>query len=155
MGHGVGRNRPRSRRIDAALMTPTSTIAEGRDMSLRIVFFVALGGAIGSVARLIISFLIERAFHAPAFSTALINTVGCVALGFLVGSGASNHRTPEWHAFFATGLLGGFTTFSAFVGHVLAFGLDRHFWTSATYVVAQLFSCILGIVLGHRFGATF
>jgi CrcB protein len=77
---------------------------------------VALGGAIGSVARVITSGFALRLL-APGFpwGTVAVNLVGSFAFGVIVGV-ASNRGgvTVNERALLLSGLLGGFTTFSAF-----------------------------------------
>ena len=78
---------------------------------------VALGGALGSVARYKIGGIILHHTSAWRFplSTFMINVAGCFIIGVLAG--LSEHRdlfSPNTRLFLFTGLLGGFTTFSAF-----------------------------------------
>jgi CrcB protein len=75
------------------------------------VFWVALGGAFGSVARYLLSGGINGRFY--PWGTVLINIVGSFALGYLVGKWGWEATTPQRFGVTA-GLLGGFTTFSAF-----------------------------------------
>lgn len=75
---------------------------------------VAVGGAIGTAARAGLAGLLPApagGFPATVFA---INVAGALALGWLVGRWARRERDPGWYLpFFATGLLGSFTTFSA------------------------------------------
>ncbi len=78
---------------------------------------VGAGGALGAMARYGLGLVVGRHWHA-AFPLATItaNILGSLAMGVLVGLLA--RYTPEWQPqarlFIAVGLLGGFTTFSAF-----------------------------------------
>ena len=79
--------------------------------------FVGIGGALGSVARYGAGALVGRLWPSPfPLGTLLINVAGSLAMGLLVGWLA--RTTPAWQAdarlFVAVGILGGFTTFSAF-----------------------------------------
>ena len=81
------------------------------------ILLVALGGAIGSVARYTLSgailhHTIDWRFPAGTFA---VNVVGCLVAGMLAGL-AEKHAlfTADARLFLFTGLLGGFTTFSAF-----------------------------------------
>ena len=82
--------------------------------SLAGLWAVAAGGAVGTAARAGLLWLLPAqagGFPATVFA---INVAGALALGWLVGRWARRERDPGWHlAFFATGLLGSFTTFSA------------------------------------------
>ena len=83
---------------------------------MNLILYVAAGGAIGASAR----FLINQAFAARGLTefpwhTLTINVAGSFAMGiFFVVLNDRLHGSPEWRSFFATGILGGFTTFSAF-----------------------------------------
>lgn len=78
---------------------------------------VALGGAIGSVARFKMSGLVLHVnpnWRFPA-GTLAVNLIGCLIAGLLAGLAVKQDIfSPEARVFLFTGLLGGFTTFSAF-----------------------------------------
>jgi len=81
------------------------------------ILLVALGGAVGSVARYKISgyvlhHTLDWRFPAGTFA---VNVLGCLVAGVLAGL-AEKHEffSPEVRLLLFTGLLGGFTTFSAF-----------------------------------------
>lgn len=78
---------------------------------------VALGGAIGSVARYKLSGLVLHHTEGWKFplGTFLVNLVGCLVIGVLAGLAVKDDFfTAETRVFLFTGLCGGFTTFSAF-----------------------------------------
>jgi fluoride exporter len=81
------------------------------------VLLVALGGAIGSVARFKLSgWVLHQTpnWRFPA-GTVVVNIIGCLIVGLLAGMAVKQEVfTPEARMFLFTGLLGGFTTFSAF-----------------------------------------
>lgn len=77
---------------------------------------VAAGGAIGSSLRHLVNMASLRWFG-PAFpwGTLFVNLVGCFAMGVLIELIARKFgATQEMRLFVTTGILGGFTTFSAF-----------------------------------------
>lgn len=84
---------------------------------MKSVLFVALGGALGSVARfklsgLVLHHTIEWKFPLGTF---LINVLGCCVIGLLAGLSVKDDLfSPEARLFLFTGICGGFTTFSAF-----------------------------------------
>lgn len=110
------------------------------------ILLVGLGGFIGSVARYklggwVLHLTVQEKFP---FSTFAVNVAGCLVVGVLAGL-AERYEffSPETRLFLFTGLLGGFTTFSAF-GLETIFLLRRgEPWVAATYVGA---SVLLGIV---------
>lgn len=80
-------------------------------MSLAAVLLVALGGALGSVLRHLVSvFAATQLGTAFPYGTLAVNVVGSALIGLAAGLGLSG----EARLFLVTGLLGGFTTFSAF-----------------------------------------
>lgn len=79
--------------------------------------WVALGGAIGSMARFGVSSLVVRQVNPVNFpwGTFSVNVLGCMLAGvFLVVAESMQSISQEARLFIVTGLLGGFTTFSAF-----------------------------------------
>ena len=84
---------------------------------MKSMFFVALGGAIGSVARYeLTGWVLHRTvtWRFPA-GTFVVNVAGCLVAGLLAGVAAkADWLTPDVRLLLFTGLLGGFTTFSAF-----------------------------------------
>ena len=81
------------------------------------VWWVGLGGFLGSILRYGIGGWLVRLKAGWTFpiETLLINVTGCLVLGLLAGIGESRGAfSPTARAFLFIGLLGGFTTFSAF-----------------------------------------
>jgi CrcB protein len=85
-------------------------------MKMSLLAAIAAGGAAGSVLRYLLGtgaqHLLGRGFP---WGTLLVNTLGALAVGVLYALLVErNEMAPVWRALFITGLLGGFTTFSAF-----------------------------------------
>jgi CrcB protein len=85
--------------------------------SLLSVFYVALGGALGSVSRYLLgpwTQSLSKSIDFP-YGTLTVNLIGCFVIGFLSQlAEARGVFTPETRAFVFVGILGGFTTFSSF-----------------------------------------
>lgn len=84
---------------------------------MRNALVVGLGGCLGSIARYLTSVLIHRLFNQPSFpyATLVVNVSGCLLIGLLGGLAEQNRLLrPGMRLFLVVGLLGGFTTFSAF-----------------------------------------
>jgi len=120
---------------------------------MKSILLVGLGGFIGSVARYKLGGLVLHLSAQERFpySTFVVNVVGCLAIGILAGL-AERHELfgPGTRLFLFTGLLGGFTTFSAF-------GLDAVFlvrrgelWVAALYAGASVVLGIGAVWLGFR-----
>ncbi|MFJ5486868.1 CrcB family protein [Hansschlegelia beijingensis] len=94
------------------------------------VLLVALGGALGSVARYLVNIASSRVFGMGfPWGTLTVNVVGGFAMGLLAALLALKGGSQEMRVFLMTGVLGGFTTFSAFsldaVGDVPGHGPAR------------------------------
>ena len=79
------------------------------------------GGALGVLGRYLLAGWIDRHGGTFPWGIFVVNVVGCLAAGALAGAVASGRLalSPTMRVFVFTGILGGFTTFSAF-------GLDTH-----------------------------
>lgn len=110
---------------------------------------VALGGAIGSAGRYLVGEGVKRGFGDTfPFATLVVNVLGCFAIGVLMawwggssgGSGASAGGA-NLRFFFITGLLGGFTTFSAF-------GMETHRLFTSGRTELALLNIALSVIIG-------
>ncbi len=114
--------------------------------------FVALGGAIGSVARFKLSgWVLEQAadWRFP-LGTFLVNVLGCLFIGGLAGLAMKeDFFTTEARLFLFTGITGGFTTFSA-LGLETFYLLRRgDLLVAGGYVSASLICGLLALWLGY------
>ena len=120
---------------------------------------VALGGAIGAVARFGLGLAFLRALG-PAFpyGTLSANAAGSFAMGLLATSLMTRSLDDPARAFFAIGLLGAFTTFSSFSFEAFALARDRSLMIAGGYVVASvalsLGGLCLGVLIARRFWGT-
>lgn len=112
---------------------------------------VGAGGALGAMMRFGVSSIIGRLWPSqfPA-ATLVVNIVGSLAMGLLIGWLA--RTLPAWAAearlFVAVGVLGGFTTFSAFSLDAIAL-IERGIWgQAALYVLLSVVLCLSGLYCG-------
>src|SRR5204862_4883550 len=114
---------------------------------------VAFGGALGSVARYGAYRLWPAAPGAWPVPTFTVNLLGSFAIGLLYmyvaarGGGADNARL-----FWMTGVLGGFTTYSAFALETALLGFSM---AGALYVTATVAGCALAALAGMKMGTFF
>lgn len=114
-------------------------------IDLRTVVAVGIGAALGGMARLLVTQLVlARAGDGTApYATIFINVSGSFLIGVVIELSQSRPGMPLiWRYFLATGILGGYTTFSTFSFEALAY------WTSGMAVKAVLYvggSVLLGI----------
>ena len=115
---------------------------------------VVLGGALGAASRaaLVLPFDANSTPLAPVVMTLSINVVGSFLLGVVVGVLGSG--SPRLRAFLGTGLLGGFTTYSAFAVQVAGLG-DGRASIALVVAVGSLFfgivAAVAGLTIGRRF----
>lgn len=118
-------------------------------------WLVALGGAVGAVARALISTAIQSRWPSrwPA-GTIVVNVTGCLLLGLIIGVLASRpHLAPAWRAFAAVGVLGAFTTFSTFEAETLALLHAGEVATALGNVVVSLVAGLAAVWVGQAVGA--
>lgn len=117
---------------------------------MKLYLAVALGGAIGSAGRYFIAGQMMRwlGVNFP-WGTLTVNIFGSFAMGVLIELLALKYSiSPELRAFFVVGVLGGFTTFSAFALDVSVL-VERHAGLlAATYAAASVFLSVGALFLG-------
>lgn len=119
---------------------------------------VALGGALGAVARYWISGWVSTAARAGLFpwGTLVVNVVGAFLLGAFLGASTVGRFavSPTARAFVAIGVLGGLTTFSTFayetVEPLQAGDYRRALVNIALMLGVGLAACLVGLVIGER-----
>jgi CrcB protein len=115
---------------------------------------VAFGGALGSLCRYAVGAASLRLLG-PNFpwGTLFVNVVGSMAMGlFIAWLVAREPHAPAMRAFIATGVLGGFTTFSAFALEAVTLWRDKSATVAAVYVAASVTLSIIGLVAGLAAG---
>lgn len=125
-----------------------------RVMTFSAAFVVAVGAAFGGTLRYVVTSLVVARGGAPAtpLATFAINVVGSLGIGIVVGVvQVRPELSPLWRLFFATGILGGFTTFSAFSLEALGLG-GTHLALAAAYVVASVAFGIAATFAGLALG---
>lgn len=111
---------------------------------------VFLGGGIGAALRHGVNLTAARALGtAFPYGTFAVNVIGSLAMGLLAAYFAfKGDATQHWRLFFTTGILGGFTTFSAFSLDVVLLYERGETAIAALYVVASVAISIAGLFAG-------
>lgn len=113
---------------------------------------VAVGSAVGGVARYAVSGIVARRFGETfPFGTLVVNITGCVLIGLFAaltqapGALAGDQLT---RLFVLTGICGGYTTFSSFSLQTLNLARDGEWLQAAANIVASTGLCLVGVWLG-------
>lgn len=110
---------------------------------------VFAGGGLGAVSRLALSTWVGR-FATTSFpwGTLTVNLLGALAIGFLVELAALKFNMPQnLRYFLVTGILGGFTTFSAFTLETSAMLQRGDYANMLLYVLLSVFGSVLLFLL--------
>ncbi len=118
------------------------------------VLWVALGGALGATLR----YLTVKVLTVPALAfptgTLVVNVTGSLLIGLLAGSFFLDPKLSVGpRLFFQTGLLGAFTTFSAFSLETLQLWQSGQLKSAAINVVLNVALCLAAVFLGMALGA--
>jgi fluoride exporter len=111
--------------------------------------FVGLGAAIGGMLRYFFSTIIKH--NTFPYNTLLINIAGCLLIGIVFGlSEKSNGISEQVKLFVATGICGGFTTFSAFSVENMQMIKEGDYVTAGVYIFASVALCIVAVFAGFK-----
>lgn len=119
---------------------------------LRSILLVAMGGALGSVGRFLLSKAVqEHAATAFPVATFAVNVVGCFVIGLVYGlSLRGNEPAGDTKLLLATGFCGGFTTFSTFMNEGSALMKDEHYTYMMLYLFGSLALGLIAVLSGHQ-----
>ncbi len=119
---------------------------------LDVIVSVAIGGAIGSVARYLLTGAVASRLNTTfPLGTLMVNVVGCVAIGMLMHVALNlPQASPAVRALLITGLCGGFTTFSTFSWETMAAIEEGEFARAAWYVGGSVVLGLLAVWVGRE-----
>jgi CrcB protein len=113
-----------------------------------LILSIAAGGALGAVLRHLLNGLIMALWNGPfPLGILAVNVAGCFAMG-LVAGGLSANAPAELRAFLTTGMLGGFTTFSAFAHDAQVLAQTGQSGMALLYVAATVVLSLAGVAAG-------
>jgi len=122
-------------------------------LSLAVILAIALGGALGTVARFLLDTrFVDGAAHFPTV-TLVINLTGSMAIGLLVP--LVERWTPHYplvRPFLLVGILGGWTTYSALAVSAITLAQNGHATASVLYLAATLAGGTALVVIGSAVG---
>ena len=116
---------------------------------LKDLFIVGLGGALGAIARYLLGGLAQRLLGSEfPWGTMAANISGCFLIGLIAGLLPEGESTSS-RLFLVVGILGGFTTFSAFGFETLNLLKDDSLGLAAANVGIQLTAGLIAVAGGH------
>ncbi|MCP8889144.1 fluoride efflux transporter CrcB [Sphingomonas faeni] len=111
--------------------------------------YVMVGGAVGSGARYLTGSAVTALLGPDyPFGTLAVNIVGGLLMGVLVGVLAQNSASETWRLLLAVGVLGGFTTFSAFSLEVVTMIERGAFGVAFGYVLVSVIGSVAALFAG-------
>jgi CrcB protein len=110
---------------------------------MKIVLLVGFGSFIGGMSRYLVTLFVQNKILSTfPYGTFAVNIIGCFLIGVIYGLSERGNMNPEWRLFLATGIMGGFTTFSSFSNETVSMLRDAEYLPAFSYVA---FSVIVGL----------
>jgi CrcB protein len=112
---------------------------------------IGLGGALGAMARVGVGRLFPATLVGSIpLQMLAVNVIGCFVMG-LVSSWLSYHGGPlALRYFLVTGVLGGFTTFSAFALEGMLLVQKQQYGPAAAYIILTVLLCLAFFFIGSK-----
>lgn len=112
---------------------------------MKIILLIGAGSFIGGISRYLLSQLIQpKSETGFPYGTLSVNLIGCLLIGIVFGIAEKGNMSTEVKMFLAAGVLGGFTTFSAFSNQTFGLMSIGQYGQAIAYVLT---SVLLGLVL--------
>ncbi|GAC1386253.1 MAG: fluoride efflux transporter CrcB [Ginsengibacter sp.] len=115
---------------------------------MKLIIAVGVGSFIGGILRYLISIFIQNKITFP-YATFVVNIIGCFLIGMVFAAYAKNIVTDDWRLFLATGVLGGFTTFSAFSYESFSMMRSGLFVNAVLYISLSIIIGLLATFMGY------
>jgi len=117
---------------------------------MRQIILVGVGSFLGGIARYISTLVINQKLNTDfPYATLSINIFGCLVIGIVYGIFEKSIITSDWKLFLATGICGGFTTFSAFSNESLDLLKQGNTLGMLTYIGVSIFFGLIATYLGY------
>jgi len=106
---------------------------------MRLILIVGTGSFIGGICRYLLStFIQSKSTSLFPYGTLMVNLIGCFLIGIIFGFFEKTQMSTEWRLLLVTGVLGGFTTFSAFSGETFNLIKNGHAGLAFLYVLVSI-----------------
>jgi CrcB protein len=117
---------------------------------MRTLLIIGTGGFIGSIFRYLVSYSVQsKLATAFPFGTLSVNILGCFFIGVILSLSEKGGLNADWRMFLATGICGGFTTFSAFSNETFSLMRDGQWIYAGSYVAISLLTGLAATLTGY------
>ena len=116
-------------------------------MFFKNLLLVGVGGMVGSVLRYLFSLFIKQ--ESFPYATLIVNKFGSIIVGLFMGMASKQEGFGNWRLFLATGICGGFTTFSAFAWENFQLLNQQRYGSFVLYTGATLAVGIAAVAFGY------
>jgi len=115
---------------------------------------IALGGALGALARYGVMKLVEPRFVSVfPWDAFVVNVTGCLLVGVVVSALVDRHEAPAWLRLgLVLGFIGAYTTFSTFAQDLYDLGAARQYAEAALDLFASVAAGVLAVIAGTWIG---
>lgn len=117
------------------------------------IWYVAIGSAVGGMARYLAGNWLQR-FAAFPWGTLAVNVIGSFIIGWFIKYSVTHSVRPEMRALIAVGICGGFTTFSAFSYESVMLLREGQWIRAAAYVAGSVVLGLGAVFAGFAAGPT-
>jgi fluoride exporter len=129
---------------------PENRLSTQRSLNLQRYLFIAIGGALGSVARFWIGTTVAgRMGTRFPFGTLVINITACLIIGLSVE--ILNRHTdlnPSWRFLIPIGFVGAYSTFSTYEWEIYSNLMQGAFWIAILYLTVSLVAGLIAVAAG-------
>ncbi len=117
---------------------------------MKSIFYIFIGGGLGSVARYLVSNYTQKLWNINAFpfGTFIVNITGCFIIGMLSAYFLKVDNSLKF--LLITGFCGGYTTFSTFSAENYSLWQNGHFGVMAAYIILSVLIGLLAVFLGFQ-----
>ena len=116
---------------------------------MKLLLLIGSGSFVGGVSRYLLSQIIHGRYTTGfPIGTLGVNLLGCFFIGLLFGLSEKLSFANEWQLFIITGILGGFTTFSAFSNETFSLIREGQLWIALSYIALSVVFGVLATFLG-------